>query len=163
MNWLDWVLIGLLAISVISGLKEGLVKTVFGIAGMIVGVILASRYYTILAPYLQFVQQENLSKILAFIIITAVVIVIAGILGTIFRKLISMIMLGWLDRLLGAVLSLALCVLSLGVGLALLTKFSFLGLDQIITQSKIASILLKSYPLIKGLLPSDFSDLGNLF
>ena len=163
MNWLDWVLIGFLAISVISGLKEGLVKTVFGIAGMIVGVRLASRYYTILAPYLQFVQQENLSKILAFIIITAVVIVVAGILGTIFRKIISMVMLGWLDRLLGAILSLALCIISLGVGLALLTKFSFLGLDQIITQSKIAPILLKSYPLIKGLLPSDFSDLGNLF
>ncbi len=163
MNWLDWVLIGILAISVISGLKEGLVKTVFGIAGMVVGIMLGSRYYTVLTPYLTFVQQENISKILAIIIITVAVIIVAGILGAIFRKLISMIALGFLDRLLGAVLSLALCVLALGVGLALLTKFSFLGLDQIITQSKIAPILLKSYPLIKGLLPSDFSDLGNLF
>ena len=163
MIWLDWVLLALLAFSVISGLMQGLVKTVFGIAGMIVGIMLAGRYYTLLAPNLSFIPQENLAKIAAFLIIAAVVMVIAGILGIIFKKIVSKLTLGWIDRLGGAILGLVLGSTSSGVGLTLLAKFSFFGLEQSINQSWIASLLLKSYPLIKNLLPSDFSSLSNFF
>lgn len=163
MNWLDWVLLIILAFSIISGLKEGLVKTVFGIAGMIVGVILAGRFYTLLAPRLTFIPQENLSKIAAFVIIAAAIILIANILGSIFKKVVSMLTLGWVDRLSGALLGLALGAISLGVSLALLTKFSVFGFENTISQSWLATLLLKTYPLVKNLLPMDFGDLGSFF
>lgn len=163
MNWLDWILLVILAFSIISGLKEGLVKTVFGMAGMVVGIMLASRYYNLLAPNLTFIPQENLAKIAAFLIIAAAISLIANILGAIFRKVVSMLTLGWIDRLSGAILGLALGAVSLGVTLALLTKFSVFGLENIIRQSWLATLLLKTYPLVKNLLPMDFSDLGNLF
>ena len=163
MNWLDWVLVASLGFSIISGLKKGLVKTVFGIAGMVVGIILASRYYNLLAPNLTFISQENLAKIAAFVIIVAAISLIANILGAIFKKIVSMLTLGWVDRLSGAVLGLALGAISLGVTLALLIKFSIFGLDQIISQSWLAALLLKTYPLVKNLLPMDFGDLGSFF
>lgn len=163
MNWLDWVLLIILAFSIISGLKEGLVKTVFGIAGMVVGIVLASRFYGLLAPRLTFIPQENLSKIAAFLIIAAAIILIANILGAIFKKIVSMLTLGWIDRLSGAVLALALSVVSTGVTLALLIKFSVFGLENTISQSWLATLLLKTYPLVKNLLPADFGDLGSFF
>lgn len=163
MNWLDWVLLVSLGFSVVSGLMSGLMKTIFGLAGFIVGLWLAGHYYATLAPKLGFISQENMAKIVAFVIIAAAVILVAYILGAIFRKIISLLTLGWVDRLGGAILGLALSIIFLGAGLALVTKFPVLNLEQAIGNSWIASLLLKTYPLVRGLLPSEFSSLGSLF
>ena len=48
MNWLDIVIIVALAISTFLGLKIGIIKALLSLAGLIVGVILAGRYY---APF----------------------------------------------------------------------------------------------------------------
>lgn len=163
MNWLDWILLIMLGFSIIMGLKNGLVKTAFGIAGMVVGITLASRYYGLLAPGLAFIPQENLAKAAAFLIIAAVISLVANILGSIFRKVVSMLTLGWIDRLSGAVLALALGAVSSGVILALLVKFSLFGMQNTISQSWLATLVLKTYPLVKNLLPTDFGDIGSFF
>lgn len=158
MIWLDWVLLVLLAFSIVSGLMRGLMKTVFDLVGLVVGVLLAGRYYGAVAPMLSFIPQENLAKIAAFAIIAAVIMLIAGILGSIFKKVVSQLSFGWLDRLGGAVLGVALSAVSLGVGLTLLAQFGVLGLEGAIGRSWLAGLLLRVYPLIKGLLPVDFED-----
>lgn len=158
MTWLDWVLLVLLAVSIVSGLMRGLMKTIFDLVGLVVGVLLAGRFYAVLAPKLTFIPQENLAKIAAFVIIAAVIMVIAGILGSILKKVVSQLSFGWLDRLGGAVLGLALSAISLGVGLTLLAQFEVLGLEGAIGRSWLAGLLLQTYPLIKGLLPLEFGD-----
>lgn len=162
MTWLDWVLVGLLAVSLITGLMRGLMKTVFGLAGMVVGLLLAGRYYTALAPHLTFLPDENMTKIAAFFIIAAVVMIVAGILGSVFKKVAALLTLGWLDKLGGAVLGLAINVISLGAALALVTQFPVIDLGPSINHSWLAKILLKTWPLVQGLLPFDFDSLGKL-
>jgi uncharacterized membrane protein required for colicin V production len=59
MNWLDIVIIVALIIHIFIGLILGLVRTVLFLAGIIVGVILASNFYGQLAGVLTFVSSHN--------------------------------------------------------------------------------------------------------
>lgn len=162
MTWLDWVLLLALAFSIISGLMRGLIKTVFGLAGLVVGLLLAGKFYAVLAPSLSFIPQENLARIAAFVIIVAVVGIIASVLGAIFKKIADLMALGLFDRLGGGVLGLAISVLSLGAALALLLQFPVIDLGPTIGRSWLANLLLKTWPLVQGLLPFDFDALRKL-
>lgn len=161
MNWLDVIIIILLVIAAVSGLKTGLIKSVFSLIGLIVGVVLAGRFYTALAGNLTFISDENIARIAAFIIIFLVVMIIATILGIVVTRLVSAILLGWLNRLLGAVFSLILGAIFIAAILAVWVKFA--GPGGPIVDSVMAPFLLDKFPVILALLPSEFGTIKQFF
>ena len=54
MSWLDIIILILLAVPTLIGLKVGIIKAVLSMAGVIVGVILAGRFYVSFADTLTF-------------------------------------------------------------------------------------------------------------
>lgn len=50
--WLDWVMLGILALSVLNGLTRGLVKQALGFAGLFVSLYLADRWAPAVAHWL---------------------------------------------------------------------------------------------------------------
>ena len=68
---IDIIILVLLALAVIKGLKDGLIRQIGGIAGLFIGIILAGRFSSLLADWLgQWVNaSENIVKIIAFILI----------------------------------------------------------------------------------------------
>jgi membrane protein required for colicin V production len=161
MNWLDIVIIVILVISAVSGFISGLIKTVFSLVGLILGVFLAGKFYVGLSGSLDFIPGDNGSRIAAFIIIFLVVMLIATLLGIILTKLISAVMLGWINRLGGAVLGLFLGAVFAASILAILVKVT--GPGDVLTSSKLASVLLDKLPFIMGLLPSEFNSVRDFF
>jgi membrane protein required for colicin V production len=109
MNWVDIVIIIYLGISVLTGLMEGLIRTVLSVLGVIVGIILASHFYKQLGNILTFISNNNWANITAFIIILVAVMIVAAIIGLILRSVIKAIMLGWVDKVGGAHSPSALC------------------------------------------------------
>ena len=101
MNWLDIVIAILLIISLIGGFANGLIKSLFSLVGLIVGVVLAGHFYIALAESLSFISNDNAARIVAFIIIFLVVMILFAILGMVINKLVSALLLGWLNRLFG--------------------------------------------------------------
>ena len=65
MNWLDILILVLLAIAAIVGIKMGIIKAILSIVGIVVGVILAVRFYVPLAEQLTFISSETGAKIAA--------------------------------------------------------------------------------------------------
>jgi membrane protein required for colicin V production len=161
MNWLDIVLAIFLVISIIGGIANGLIKSVFSLAGLIVGVVLAGRYYSSLADHLPFITNERAASIVGFIIIFLVVVIVASILGAIFTKVVSDIMLGWINRLGGAVFSFFTGALFMAAVLAIWVKYS--GENSSISGSYLASVLLDRFPLVLGLLPPEFDIIRRFF
>jgi membrane protein required for colicin V production len=161
MNWLDIVIIIILVISAISGFASGLIKTVFSLAGLILGVFLAGKFYVNLSGALGFIPGDNGPRIAAFIIIFLVVMLVATILGIVLTKLISAVMLGWINRIGGAVLGLLLGAVFAAAILAILVKVASPGDD--LTSSKLASFLVDKLPFITGLLPSEFDSIRGFF
>ena len=161
MNWLDIVILVVIAISAFIGLRIGLIKAVLSLAGLIVGVILAGHYYVPLSEQLSdIIPQANVAEIVAFAIILVGVMVIASVLASLLKWVASVIMLGWLNRAGGAFLGLVLAAIFCSALLAIWVKFFGSGL---ITEAFLARVLLDKFPLILGLLPSEFDAIRSFF
>ena len=160
MNWVDVVIIIYLALSIISGFVQGLIRSLLSIIGLIVGILLASHFYKQLGDILTFISNRNVADIVAFIVILLAVMVIAALIGLVLRSIIKAIMLGWIDKLGGAVLGLILGALSVSAILAIVVKYTNTSL---ITDSKLAAFFLDKFPLVLGLLPGEFDTIRNFF
>jgi len=161
MNWLDIVIIVILAVTALIGLRIGIIKAVLTLAGVVLGVVLAGRFYSALAGNLTFIPQESLANIVAFAIILIGVLVIASVLAAVLKRLASMVLLGWVNRLGGALLGLLLGFFFCGALLAIWAKF--LGTGGILGDSGLALVLLDRFPMILALLPEEFDAVRSFF
>lgn len=161
MNWVDIVIIVAVAISTFLGLRMGIIKAVLSLAGVIVGVILAGRYYIPLSEQLSFVPGEKVAEIVAFAIILIGVMVIAVVLASLLRWAASVVMLGWVNHLGGAVFGLVLGTIFCSALLA--TWVKWLGVGSTISESIVAAILLDKFPVILALLPDEFDTIRSFF
>jgi membrane protein required for colicin V production len=161
MNWLDIVLLIVLVISILTGLKIGLIKAVLSLVGVVVGVILAGQYSDDLAGHLTFISQPGLAKIAAFAIILIVVMIIAAVLASLIKWAVSAMMLGWVNRLGGAIFGLVLGAIFCGALLAMWVKF--LGISDAVNESALAVMLLDKFPMVLALLPGEFDSIRSFF
>jgi len=160
MHWLDIVIIAAIVIPTFIGLRIGLIRAVLSLAGVIVGVILAGRYYVLLSQQLSFIPQASVAKVVAFAIILIGVMVIASVIARLLTWAASVVMLGWVNRLGGAILGLVLGAIFCGALLAIWVKFLGAGA---IAESGLATVLLDRFPLVLALLPQEFDAIRSFF
>jgi uncharacterized membrane protein required for colicin V production len=118
----------------IHGWHSGFIKTIGSLIGLLVGIVLASRYFELVAEWLVgFTNgRENLAKIIGFLIIFVAVNVVVAILVVFLTNLFKIIpLMGTLNRLSGAILSLILGVFLIGFLIIMIDKFPF---SEFITQ-----------------------------
>lgn len=124
MNGLDWVIVAVFVISVLTAAAQGFFFELFSLAGTILGYLLAAWSYQRFAPwFLPYVKNEWVADAAAFLVIFLVVVVLAGIVGRIARWAMKEVGLRWFDRLLGAVFGLLRGVLMVAVLVLALTAF----------------------------------------
>jgi len=113
MALVDWLIVIILVVSVLSAAKSGLIVEVFSLAGLVVGLMLASWDYQRLMPWVTtWVHSLPLAEALSFIAIALAVMIVAGLAGRIVRWSVKSIGRGWADRLAGAAFGLVKgCVL----------------------------------------------------
>ncbi len=160
MNWLDIILIVLLVIPTLIGLRRGLIKAVLSLAGLIIGVVLAGNFYQPVSKLFGFINNQDVANILAFVLILVLVIVIATVLARLLKFAVSVVMLGWVDHVGGAVFGFLLGAIFLSAILATWVKFFGTG---IVTESFFAGVLLDKFPMILALLPNDFDAVRDFF
>jgi len=104
-NYFDITISAIVLILGIRGFLHGFIREVFGLAGLVGGVYLASRLSSEAAAFIDttFIHIENtaLLKLLGFLAILIIVWLGATILGSIFSKLTSVSGLGFINRFLG--------------------------------------------------------------
>jgi membrane protein required for colicin V production len=161
MNWLDIVIAIILAIGIFMGLKTGLIKMVISLAGLILGIFLAGRMYQSLADKLTFISSEKAAQVLAYIIILVLVMIVAAIVAWFLSKLISAIMLGWVNHLGGAVFGLLIAAIFVGAILAVWAKYG--GGTNLISHSWLGKLLVDKFPLVLALLPGEFKSIRSFF
>lgn len=160
MNWLDIVIIILLAGTIIAGLKAGIIKLLFMLVGIIVGVVLAGRLSGWLGGIMP-ISNEGIADALAFAIILIAVLIVAAILAWAVKWAVSAVMLGWVNRLGGAILGLFLGFFFCGAVLTMWVKY--LGISSAVEGSWLARFLLNGFPIVLGLLPSEFNSVRSFF
>ena len=122
MTVIDIIILVLLALAVFKGIKDGLVRQVGGIAGLILGIFLAGRFSAMLAEWLhQWLNaSENVVKAVSFAAIIIIVCLCMYLLGRLLEKIIKITTLGWINRLLGVLLSVCTVILLIGALISLI-------------------------------------------
>jgi membrane protein required for colicin V production len=123
-----------------------MIRTVFGIAGLIGGIFLAGRYYGGLAALL-FPSGATWANIAAYAIIAIATLVVASVIGWLLAKLVNFAALGWLDRVMGFILGIVIGGLLCAAILAIVVKY-YPGMEATINQSVIARFLVGGFPLL---------------
>ncbi|MEE8472226.1 MAG: CvpA family protein [Dehalococcoidia bacterium] len=163
MNLLDWIILVVLVVSAFSGLKRGLIKTVVSLVGLVIGIVLAGQFDTALAAKLTFIPQPVLARTAAFVIILVGAMVASGWAASLLKSLASRLLLGWADRVGGAVIGLVLGGAIIGALLAMAAKFPFFNLEGSVGGSWLAAILLDKFPIFLAFLPEDFDRVREFF
>ena len=107
MNTLDIILLAVTAIAIIYGFKSGLVKQLTLGAGIIIGLLQATIFYQQAGDEINRLSGWDtwICNTLGFIAILLAIAVVINIAGLLLRWLLKIILLGWVDRILGAIFS----------------------------------------------------------
>src|SRR5215468_11116396 len=125
MNAADWSIIVVILVSTVAAASEGFFHQAFGIAGLIVGYMLAAwQYARVAAWFAPHVNSPWLADILGFLVIFVAVVIVAAISGRIVRWAMKEAGLSLIDRLLGALLGLVKGSLFVAIILMGMTAFT---------------------------------------
>ena len=103
MNFFDILTLVALVWAIISGWRSGFVSQLLGLVGIIFGTILALRYGATVGA--MFNIDARFSVVAGFLITFVAILIIATILARLISKVLSFIGLGWVNTLLGIVIS----------------------------------------------------------
>lgn len=137
MNWLDLVFIGILGVSAFMGLKIGLIRAGLTALGIFVGSILGGQLSDDIGGLFTGIDSDSaVATVISYAIIITACLTIAAAASMLLRKVLSILLMGWADKLAGGALGIAAgAVISAGVimGMANLTYGAEVG-DKIATK-----------------------------
>ena len=108
MTWLDYAVLGVLALSVAWGLWRGLVREVISLAGWVIAFLAANLFAEPLADALpRSIPQPELRIIVAFLAIFLVTLTLATLAAMALSRALKAAGLGGLDRTLGGLFGIA--------------------------------------------------------
>lgn len=161
MGTIDIIILVCLLPSLYFGLKNGLVKQIISFAVIYLGITLSLKFSGLVEPLVQqYLHIEGFwAKFIAFVAIFAAVALVLSLLGNIIDKAIKAGATGFLNRVLGLLLSVFIFVL-----LTALLVYMVDALNQVtdlIPKEKLAES--KLYPLMLDIAKTFFPYLKSLF
>jgi membrane protein required for colicin V production len=157
MALIDWVMVVVLLVSVLSAAKKGFFLEIFSLAGVIAGLLLASWNYRKLMPWLVgWVHSYPASEAISFIAIAIGVMIVAGLIGRLIRWSVHSVGLGWADRFVGAIFGFVKgCAL---ITVAVLVVAAFVPQAPWFRQSRLAPYFLTAAHQASVVTPNDLGE-----
>ncbi len=114
---LDIILVIPLAWGLVRGLYKGFLLSVGSLLGLIIGIYVANAYSGQMSEYVlrQFVLSQGMAHAISFFVIFAGVAFICFLISKLLDKFFKMVILSWLNRLLGAIFGVLKCALIVSV------------------------------------------------
>ena len=104
MAWTDLAILAIIGVSAVLSLFRGFVRESISLAGWVAGLWMAFNYMRVGAEYfVRWVETPELRLVLGFVVILAVVLVIASVVGRVAGGLVNATGLGATDRVLGMI------------------------------------------------------------
>jgi membrane protein required for colicin V production len=153
----DWFLIMLVLLSTTAAFFRGFIKVLFSLAGLVIGILLASWNYLSLATQLHgFITSFAVAQVVAFLLILIGVMIVFAILAAVLRRAVSAVGLGFFDRLLGAVIGFLRGML---IGVAVMMAVTaFLPGSPWVKNSQLAPYFLAGAHAVSFVVPQHFQE-----
>lgn len=163
-NFFDYFSLATIIFFIFKGYKNGIIIEIATGVGIIIGLILAKTFYSELSTNINFLIEEKLTReILSFLSLFVSSIIIANILGRLFKHILGLIFLGQVDKLLGGFFGLFKSILILKIIIILISN---LPVQNQLVDSANNSYVEKNinfdgnyfFTSFKNLLPSEIDD-----
>lgn len=128
MNSLDLVIIIVTSFFLIRGLFRGFILELTIVIGIIAGYLIALNFHALCAVWLTNIFNQipgSIAQIISFSVIFIAVNIVLRVVAGIITKTLKFAMLGWLNRLLGAVFGIIKSTLILGIIVFLINLIPF--------------------------------------
>ena len=90
-----------------NGFRHGFIEEMARLISLVCGFVFASKFHNLVIPYLKlYIEEEAVQVAVSYLGIFVVSVIIITILAKIIQKFIEMILLGWINRILGLLLGL---------------------------------------------------------
>ena len=165
-NWLDLIIFVILAAAVIKGIRAGLIRSVFNVAGLVIGFLAAVSYY---APAGSMILRHiNLPQIIAdvlsFIVIFAETTAAVHLVGSLVAVLTKIRLFRFADRVGGSAAGLLIGFILVGIILIMITACPLLnGFHDQVEESYLAPTIVENtqqaYEELGKLLPVELPQL----
>lgn len=172
MNTLDIILLILFIPGIIRGLTKGFLEQAVSLAGIFISVYLAYKFYGKVGEFIGPVLgiADTALAIVSFVLLLIVALVILILLAKLLTKVIEMATLGWLNRVLGLILSIFVTALVLGLLItvfdSLNEKFEIAKDSKLIADSVMYSLLRDftnvAFPYLKELFEPAAEAISNI-
>jgi len=154
MNGYDIFILAIIAVSIAMGLVRGFVREIFGLVGVVAGMVVA----LIIGPHLsedfrRVIPSDGAAFAAAFLVLFFATLIVMSVLGTLLSRALEMAKLGLPNRMLGGVFGLlrgVMIAVVMTLGLTL-----FLTEDStVLTRSRLVPHIAFGTRLMAPLLPS---------
>ena len=153
MTWLDYAVLGVMAVSTVWGVWRGLVREVISLAGWVMAFLAANLFAGPLAEALpQSIPRPELRMLVAFVAIFIVTLTLMTLAALLLSKMLKAVGLGGLDRTLGGIFGVARGLLIV-MAFALLAGLTSLPLRPVWKESATGPILGRAALVLKPWLP----------
>lgn len=154
MALVDWIIIAVIALSMLVAAAQGFFFEVFSLAGAVLGYILAAWEYWRIAPWFeQYVKSPAAANAAGFLTIFVSVMVLASIAGKVVRWALQEVGLRWVDRLLGAAFGLVRGIVLVTVAIMMMAAFA--PESEVMKKSELSRYFLLSANVATWVAPSD--------
>lgn len=104
MNWFDLVVLILMLIALVNGYRKGLIQQLVGLAIIILSAIFGGKLAAYILPELnRFLDlSPNLARVLSFLLAFAAIAIVISLIGNLIQKFVNIILLSFVNRLLGS-------------------------------------------------------------
>ena len=159
MATLDIILLVCFIPGIIRGISKGFLEQALALAGIVVSVWAAFHFSGLVAtwiqPYLDF--SETTLNVIAFALILVAISLLVLLIAKLLTKVVELAMLGWVDKLLGLVLAIAVNALVIGIFIVLFEtvnqKFTLVQpevLDGSVVYTTLRDICYIVFPYLKS-------------
>ena len=153
----DYSLLLIVLMSAFMAFANGFIKAALSLGGLVVGILVASWEYVVLAMILhQWIERFEICEAIAFVLILVLVMILFSVVGQVLRKTAKAIGLGLVDRLLGALFGILRGVL---IGAAIIVAVTaFLPKSGWLENSQLAPYFLAGVHEVSFIVPQHFQD-----
>ena len=142
MNWLDFVLIAIPILSAFLGMRIGFIRTAFAGIGTLVGVLLAAQLSDDVGTWFAgYLPSDTLVTVIAYAVIIVAAFVVATIAANLVSKVVSLLFLGFADRLGGLAMGLVVGVAISGAAIMGMAQLTY---NSGVPQEGLAAMALES-------------------
>lgn len=168
MNWFDIFLIAIAFIFVWKGFRAGLVGSIGGFFGVILGIWAGSHYMDEVGDWIANVaqmQNDALAKILGFIALFIAVNIAIGIIVSVINRVFHIIpFIDLMNKLMGAIVGLIAGALAVSAIVYLMSLLPIhTGLSEAMLDSQLAETALNIAFIVKPFIPEAIKELKSIF